>query len=288
MDEDEESYRLAQAINRPSLWTAVAVFALLVAFARPGGAGEPVLADEPAPKPRVLASPSASAADGGTVRIVEHGFTRLRDPSGEHRVSWGLIVENTSRTSVVSVPVTVDILDARGRQLITKTSGHARDRRTAFIPPGGRFGLGDDTYVAGGGARRLRFTLGKAEWLKPGDPRAVRLTASLVKGDLYRVDRDQFYLLGAPLRAEVHRTRRHDLTITFRVESGASEVLEDGKASAVLRDSAGKIVGGTHPADTAPWTRFPPGWSIQRIRATGVPPTVDPKRIEIYPQPRYF
>ncbi|GLZ06605.1 hypothetical protein Acsp03_40710 [Actinomadura sp. NBRC 104412] len=288
MDEDEQSYRLAQAINRPSLWTAVAVFALLVAFARPGGADEPVLADESGPKPRVLASPSASAADGGTVRLVEHGFTRLRDPSGEHRVSWGLIVENTSRTSVVSVPITVDILDARGRQLITKTSAHARERKTAFIPPGGRFGLGDATYVARDGARRLRFTLGKAEWIKPNDLRAVRLTASLVKGDLHRVDRDQFYLLGEPLRAEVHRTRRHDLTITFRVESGASEVLGNGHASAILRDSTGKIVGGTHPADTVSWTRFPPGWSIQRIRATGVPPTVDPRRIEVYPQPSYF
>ena len=71
--------------------------------------------------------------------------------------------------------------------------------------PGARYGIGDATYVKRAGAARLTFALGAAEWLPPGDPRAPRLTASLVKGDLYRVDTMQPFLLGDPPRAEVHR-----------------------------------------------------------------------------------
>ncbi|HEU5024036.1 MAG TPA: hypothetical protein VFV01_03860 [Spirillospora sp.] len=292
MDDDERRYATARLYGRASLAAAVAAVALLLAFARPWGSGEPAARGatppaNPFPQPSVVASPAAKPADGGTVRIVEQGFTPLRDASGEYRVSWGLVLENTSRTTAVSVPVTVGILDRRGAQLIGKTSDYARHRSTPYIMPGARFGIGDDTYVTRAGAARLTFRLGAAQWLPPSDPRAPRLTASLVKGDLYRVDKLQPFLLGSPPRAEVHRERRHDLSITFRVESGAREVLPDGHASAVLRDSRGRIVGGTGPADTVTWTRFPPGWSIQRIRTKGVPPTVDVKRIEVYPEPYY-
>lgn len=292
MGDEERRYATARLYGRASLGAAGAAVALLLVSVLPRGGGEPAALGtappaEPVPRAVSLASAAPRPADGGTVRIVEHGFTALRDASGEHRVSWGLVLENTSRTSAVSVPVTVGILDRHGAQLIGKTGDYARHRSTPYIMPGARYGIGDATYVKRAGAARLTFALGAAEWLPPGDPRAPRLTASLVKGDLYRVDTMQPFLLGDPPRAEVHRERRHDLAVTFRVDSGAPEVLPDGHASAVLRDSRGRIVGGTGPADTVPWTRFPPGWSIQRIAATGVPPTVDVKRIEVYPEPYY-
>ncbi|QKG25106.1 hypothetical protein [Actinomadura verrucosospora] len=292
MGDDEGRHSTARLYGRASLGAAVAAAALLLAFAPPWGGGGTAAqgaTPSPGPSPQVtaVASPAPKAADGGTVRIVEHGFTELEDASGEHRVSWGLVLENTSRTSAVAVPVTVGILDRGGAQLIGKVSDYARHRSTPYIMPGARYGIGDDTYVKRAGAARLTFRLGAAGWVPPGDPRAPRLTASLVKGKLYRVDKRQLFLLGDPPRAEAHRERRHDLTITFRVESGAPGLLPDGHASAVLRDTKGRIVGGTGPADTVTWTRFPPGWSIQRIRSRGVPPAVDVTRIEIYPEPSY-
>ncbi|MBO2456828.1 hypothetical protein [Actinomadura violacea] len=292
MGDGEGRHPAAKLYGRASLCAAVAAVALLLAFARPWGSGESAAqgaAPSPGPSPQIsaFATPAPKAADAGTVRIVDHGFSTRRDAAGEEQVSWGLVLENTSRTSAAAVPVTVGILDRGGAQLIGKVSDFARHRSTPYILPGARYGIGDDTYVKRAGAARLSFALGAVQWLPPGDQRVPHLTASLVKADLYRVDKTQFFWLADPDRAEMRRERRYDLSITFRVESGASAVYDDGHASAVLRDSRGRIVGGTGPADTDAYTSFPPGWSVQAIHTRGVPRTVDVKHIEIYPEPSY-
>jgi hypothetical protein len=175
-------------------------------------------------------------------------------------------------------PVTLSILDARGRDLLR--SPQDKRRETAYIPPGARFGIGDSDYVRRPGATKLTFQLGRPQWLPPNS--IPRLTGRFVSGKLYRDD-DRYIYAGSP-----QHTRRHDLTLTYRVDSHVPEVLPYGRASAILRDARGKIVGGTHPADSASWGGFPPGWSHQRINADAVPPTSDLTRTEIYPQPSYF
>lgn len=259
-------YVTAPAANRLSQGLALATLALLALtyLAWPSNAAEPAPAATRTPtRPTPPPSPSPRPNDDGTVRIVEHGFTVERMERDAYQITWGVIVENTSRTTAASVPVTLSLLDGKGRKLPTTMTRYVRDRPTAYIMPGARFGLGDHshTYTRHPGTKAIKFELGAPAWLPPGDPRAPDLTATVLK--------------------TTPRQGRNDLDITFKVQARVQDVVHHAQANAILRNEQGEIVGGTSPSTTLP--SLPPGWSIRRMKVHDAPSTADPARTEVHP-----
>ncbi|MDL4772936.1 hypothetical protein [Actinomadura xylanilytica] len=266
--------------NRASLAAALVCAVLIGVLAWPSQMDAPLPAPPP-PRVRQITTAKDDSGDDGRARTVEHGFTALEDAAREHLVSWGVILENTSHRMTARLMVTVTILDRAGKPVLT-------EQLDADIEPGKRFGLGDTAYVKRPGARTMKIELSRPEWWPTTSavPPLAPVTASQVKGRLRKYDDDQFYLVSGPKgpRAEVHRERRLDLDLTFRVDSGHRTTLDNPWAIAILRDRSGRILGATKRIDSDPQAKYPPGWSFQKIRARGVPAATAVERTEVYPQ----
>jgi hypothetical protein len=266
---------------------AVAATTIGVIAAQRGPADPPDPASPPTPSGHGPADlPLAAAEDGGELRIVESGFTPITDVAGEPMVTWGLVVENTSRETAASVTVNLDILDQHGDSLVTEISDYATTREISLVMPGQRAGIGDATYVTAPDVAEMSFRLDNPRWLPVAN--TVFPVAALTAGDIETSREDGRRVLMywdeegiRPVEAE-----HGPLVVQFRVESGYDRILDDPSAQAVFRDRDGTIVGGTHPGDTDLWTTIPPGWSIQRIRTgDGPPASADLARTEVYVYP---
>jgi hypothetical protein len=256
----------------PRGWRMVAlVVALGVLHGAAGCDGDPAT---PIPTPSPTAGPTgppvpaAQAPDGGTVRVVEKGLSSMKDRDGKEMVSYGIVVENTSKDAVaVKTSATVRIIDAAGKAITDRTA-RATDvqREIGVVFPGQRVGIGGDTYVDRPGAATLTIEIGAAMWLPPGNRviPVAKATAGEVKTE----------------------HSGGSAALTFTVTSEYDDLLDDPSAQAVFRDPSGKIVGGTAPHRTAASDQYRPGRSPGRINTTyGTPPGTDDSKTEIYISP---
>lgn len=126
--------------------------------------GEPDRRTSASPSPsrpalRVVEAPTAP--DGGTIRVVESGFSLATD--GGMSASYGAVVENTSREYAVHVvPVVFQFFDANSQPTGAVGQGTPTEIRTTahLIAPQGRGGLAHDDGAAGVGAQLpTRFTV---------------------------------------------------------------------------------------------------------------------------------
>jgi hypothetical protein len=228
----------------------------------------------PAASPRAALTatpaPAPMAPTGGEIRIVEQGLSPMWDGNEKEMVTYGIIVENTSRDwAAVKTQATIRVTDSGGKPL-TDLTGRTSTviREIGVILPGQRVGIGADTHVDRPGAVSILVEIGESTWLPPDNEliRVAKVTAGGVK--------------------TVRQDTGSAVSLGFTVDSEYPTILEKPSAQAIFRDSAGRIVGGTAPGRTNPADRYGPGRSTGRIDATyGRPATTDDTQTEVYISP---
>ncbi|MGH3747958.1 MAG: hypothetical protein ACRDT8_11220, partial [Micromonosporaceae bacterium] len=165
-------------------WCVVAAMLAALAVAGCSAPGSPDAgAPSRSPSP-VVTSPYPSPPGGGTVRLVEQGFSVTLDEGEEVRypeLTYGLVFENTSDVVAAFVEVRIRARDSSGKVL--KGSGslsdNHRDTRVMrneilYLLPGERVGMSDAGYMdRHEDARRvakLEVSIAKVEWWPPENP----------------------------------------------------------------------------------------------------------------------
>lgn len=194
--------------------------------------------------PRIVES--ATAPDGGVVRVVESGFSV--DVDRVARCSFGAVVENTSKEYVVShAGVHFRFLDEAGKATEvfgkSETIGEAR-----MIPPGGRAGVG---HEAGFPNVNSEEELGLAA------------VSAVVQGEFVWV---RSSLLP---KMEISSLSYQDgeagaFWLSFTLDSEYPTIYPWPDLVFVYRDATGAILGGRE-CQYMVWKSWPQGHSTQRV-----------------------
>ncbi len=256
---------------RVALAVTLALITLQFSAACTGGRTDP--ASTPSARVSAPAAPSTRAtvaSDGGGLRVVEQGLSTTRDAAGKEMITYGIIVENTSKELLAAATdVRIRLIDASGATITDLVAGgNEVVRKIAVLFPGQRAGIAADTYVDRSGTMELSVEIGDSTWLPAGDADSglAKLTTSDVKTKR---------AISGPAA-----------TITFTVYSEYQELLDDPSAQAIFRDSTGKIIGGTGPARTNPRDQYRPGRSTGQINVKyGLPAGADDAQTEVYVSP---
>lgn len=157
--------------------------------------------------------------------VAESGFTQSKES-----VSWGAVIENPAADAEVrDVAVSVNALDSAGNVLGTD------DATIAVIPGGGSFNLaGESLSIAAGDKVKSLDVAVTTESSGPNEH-------PLPEVSNVRISRDPDF--GPTIHAQIRNTLEEPLSSFAR-------------ASAVLRNSNGKIIGGLF---TYPKSEIPPG-----------------------------
>ncbi|MEV4706092.1 hypothetical protein [Actinoplanes sp. NPDC049316] len=182
----------------------------------------------PAAQCRLVTPPSSAPVnDTGTVRVTEQGFTRVGSPAGS-TVTVGAVLENPSDRVAYRTRVTVDVLGPDGRSVVSDVFRRFQVFEVPIILPGARIPVGDSlgvTRLAEVGTVSVRPVV--TQWLPAGDGNdgLAPVTTTLVPDKT---------------------TRNADGTgaITYDARSANCTDLISRGSSYVLRDAAGKIIGG--------------------------------------------
>lgn len=213
-------------------------------------------------------SPAARSEDGGKVRVTERGFTsRVSEHDGHPKISYGFVLENTSKSNVVAFIPQIGFIDGSGRAL--KISEEKLRQPVVLIPPGQRRGVGNTFgLIAADKASRMNVRISEVEWYPPGTSGTgpfPKITASRPE----KVTREKAWLR---LTFAATLSGRTPLVVT---------------TYALFRDSAGKIIGGSAPRYRP--VQLKPGKSEHTIRTwDGVPDKAEiaEDRTEIYLYPK--
>ncbi len=204
---------------------------------------------------------SPQASDGGTVRVVEQGFTQVGQDRGG--VSLGAMLENTSKLVAYRTRITFHILDGAGHDA---AASHQTQliQEIPIILPRQRVGAGTFAYVADA----------------PQFAKATVATFTL------EVSGTQWLPSGAGIPA-YHATYAggEPGVIRYTIANPSCRALESRGVAAVLRDSKGTIVGGALGVVASPQrTPCSPGTYPESMASQGdVPSTADSARTEVFP-----
>ncbi|MGH3663913.1 MAG: hypothetical protein ACRDTQ_18910 [Micromonosporaceae bacterium] len=226
-----------------------------------------------------------SPGDNGKVRLVEKGYSPIRDSGDDNLVSYGAVLENTSQKRAAVVTVSLEILDAQGKSLVGKISEYALTRESALILPGKRTGISDCVYILSPDVASVEFTVTEVRWLNvdPQHRYSAELSAKLLKtgwqkGRGHTLHWDEEGISAVP--------DSDSLILKYEVDSGYTTLLTNPDMSAIFRDAKGAIVGGTIRSNVDVYSEFPPGASRHVLRVKyGPPEGIDLKRTELYPYP---
>ncbi|MBF9132849.1 hypothetical protein I0C86_28400 [Plantactinospora sp. S1510] len=221
----------------------------------------------------------AQASDGGQLRIVEQGFTQLREsvtqtlspghgpgrPERYMPVRAAIIVENTSRDQVAIAPNFIArYLDLAGKGVVEYAAKSDENTlSTDAIFPGARVGIAaffnnSDTTV-----RTMTVRAVDAVWLPLAD---ARRWVSPVTATNVRTIRS-----GSP-KATI---------VAFTARSDYSEP-RSAVANAIYRDSAGRIIGSSDPSG-GHRQHFPAGTADGSITVTDwLPTNLDDSRTQVF------
>jgi hypothetical protein len=228
---------------------------------------------EPAPSPHPTGPVRAALApDGGVVRVVEQGFTTRTSRTGRPLVSYGFVLQNTSKAQAArDIVVLVTLTTASGAS-VTDYAISPKRNVGAILLPGQRIGVGWNSRVDTAGTTRVRLQVRSAIWTPAG-------ALQRVNGRTLAVAR---------LTADGVRTSPAPTTVSFTVHSEYPMTLDRVWAYVVYRDPAGNIVGGTNSRLSGRWitTAYPPGSSPGRlVDPNGPPARADLDRTEVYLSP---
>jgi hypothetical protein len=247
----------------------------IVAGLLAGCDGSPTPTPTPAPTGPVR---GPEAPDGGTIRVAEQGFTAGTTHAGRPIVSYGFVLENTSRKwTARNTVVTVSLTTATGRSV---TDYFISPNRTvgAIIAPHQRTGAGSNSRVDLTGTARVSIRFRNTVWT----PKDLKLP---VGGEL---------LAPALLTADTVMVTPGPggpglpATVAFTAHSGYPIVLRKVWADVIYRDGSGRIVGGTNTRLTGRslTATYPPGSVLARlIDQNGPPGPADPARTAVYLYP---
>jgi hypothetical protein len=211
-----------------------------------------------------------SASDGGTVRVVEQGFTARTSPTGRPLVSYGFVLENTSKTQAArDTVVVVSLADAQGRS-ITDYIISPKRAIGAILGPGQRTGAGWNSRVDNPGTTKISLRVTRTTWTPAGARQRVN------GHDL------------APAALTADAVRASTGLVSFTVHSAYPTTLSTVWADVVYRNATGRIVGGTNTRLNGHWltSSYPPGTSPGRLAdPIGPPPGAALERTAVYLYP---
>jgi hypothetical protein len=244
--------------------TGLAGLALLA-----GCTGEP---DDPDPSESASQdTPLEAQLDAAELlTVAESGFTVTSGSGGESRVSYAIVLENTSPDyAAFQVGVDVGWVDEAGESVpVQAPAGDpTREHDVKWIPPGGRWVLTDVVDVTGEPAE---FVLDFAEDA-PGNR-------------WFAYDRIEGFGELAVTASDV-RDGADDFEPTVTVESTFPETLNAVNFAMVFRDAAGEIVGGNKTyGEAAP--QVAPGITEHAVYTPGadIPETADLDAVEYHAQ----
>ncbi|CAM3554832.1 hypothetical protein [Stackebrandtia soli] len=275
-----------RAFFKRQYWTrgiALGVVAIVgVAFASVSASGdEPETIDETEQTVDPPVEEFTEAADGGSVEIVEYGFTPVKDVAGDDQISWGVIVENTSADSVAIATVALAVKGEDGSSL-TEGTGWDVDVMTPLLAPGERVGIGSTSYIDDGEVADAKPTISAERWWLAADqPTAAdAVDVSELTSDWVGAGDEVPYWGSDGIGSFVDTDGT--LRLRFRVEV-EGEAIHSPRAVAIFRNEDGDIIGANRPDEIGSSTTIPHGWSYQEINVKyGPPPNTDADSIEIY------
>lgn len=194
------------------------LLALTVAGCRQGGGGETTPTSAPSPTAPVTA---ATAPDGGTLRVAEEGISQIKDSTGKPMVSFGVVLESTSKTWIASgTAITVALADDSGKAVEDQIE-HGKYSVHATLPQQ-KSGVGAQIYVGAPGATKLQVTIGTSTWYPKSYPGLAAITASAVKT----------------------QRKTDTATFSFALTSAYGRSVNGQFINIIFRDQSGRLIGG--------------------------------------------
>lgn len=223
--------------------------------------------------------PYAKPPDGGRVRVAEKGFSVTTDGIGGSMISYGVVLENTSRY-VPRFGVGVRVLNSAGKAI--RTGGNPSPERelghsVSYIHPGKQYGLGNIVYLFGStDVAKLKIEIGEIEWW-PADSTEEMLGTT-----------QTFFRVKITNVAVESPHGRFDTVLSFTVQSGRKDDIDPLCVQGVFRNGEGKLVGGTRP--TSADRPLPPGDAVVREIGVrhGAPDNIDGSKSELFFAPDCF
>jgi hypothetical protein len=241
-------------------WLALGDAVLVLAVAGcTGGKPKPT----PTPTPSLTSQApveGVTAPDGGTLRVTEQGVSQIKDRNGQVMVSFGVIVENTSRNYLANnTKLTVRLTKASGVPVVDRVE---HGQYTAFVTfPQHRTGLGAQVYVGAPGTTRIQVRVGPSTWA----PRGNALFADIAASDV--------------------RTQHTpgSTTFSFALTSAYRRTVTGRYVNVILRDRSGLLIGGAGLGITRDCAAVPPGKSTCSIGTNyPLPAGAVDSRTEVY------
>ncbi|MGC4959067.1 hypothetical protein ACLQ2P_38195 [Actinomadura citrea] len=207
------------------------------------------------------------------MRVVEKGFSTARDRGNRPKLSYGFVLENTSRRAIVVPSIKISFTDASGHRL--EINPDKLRQSAPFILPGQRHGMGGTFgLLAARKARKLEIEIARPLWVPVGTPPSTVNQPEL--GARFAE------VKASKIRAERTRGR---MRLTFTVESGYTTALTNPHFTVVFRDRSGMIVGGSDDY-IKPDTKLEPGGSTHFFETwEGLPEGTVDQRSQVYIDP---
>ncbi|MFD0557281.1 hypothetical protein FB566_2541 [Stackebrandtia endophytica] len=220
--------------------------------------------------------PAPESSDDGELRVEEFGYSVIERPTSRPVVSWGAIVVNDSDEMAGQGQVRVLFSDVNGAP-VQLSDSHVT---VPPIPPNGRIGIGNVTYVSDPDITDLRLDVGQAGWwnLASSTPVATMSTGE-VQAQWAPRDHPPAEWTNVDPDAEPGDYDR--IYLRFHVDSQHSGIVDSAGAVAVYRDDTGAIIGATMAPGLEAPNIIPPGSSYQLMQSQDNPPP-EYEAIEIY------
>jgi hypothetical protein len=212
-------------------------------------------------------STSIAAPGGGALRVAEKGFSQPRDKT---EISMGATLENTSSQVAYRTRVIFRAYLKDGTAAIAETGKYFAMLEIPILRPGQRIAIGNNSYVD----NRLIFRIGI-------DPTISRMDLDLLRTTWAPTAETKSYP-EVSARLDPSQSLTGDVTaLKMTTTSNACRDLSGRGTSAVFRNSAGAIVGGTVDASRLKQT-CQAGTSTASVLISGdAPATADLSRTDV-------
>jgi hypothetical protein len=271
-------------VSLAALFTAVITLVVLL-----GSAPAPALMALPDDWPPTVEDPSgvfapATQPNDGDLSIEESGYSVIEDSIGDFLISWGAVVVNTSQEMAVGAVIAVRLKAADGSNIdMIGSEVHLNP-----IPPGGRVGIGDETYISDPDITEFQLAANNLSWWSP--EAAVRIADfSVSEIETWWAGKGEPVMHWDDEDGISEQVSDGKLYLRVRVESQLRTVVASPGAAVLFRDEAGALIGGASLYLTHSLAAVPPGWSYQEFWVKyGPPADYDESKIEVHIHLRWY
>ena len=184
---------------------------------------------------------ATGAPDGGKVRVAEEGISQIKDSHGSPMVSFGVVVESTSRNSIATgTKLSVTIMDVSGKQIKDTVENGRYKIYDTF--PGHRAALGAQIHVGRSGAASIKVSISTSTWV----PQAKDAAYSRI------------------VVSDVNTRRNFDswnAAFKLNLNSDYTRSVSGNDVNIIFHDKSGRLVGGAGGDLTQVCDSVPPGHS---------------------------